>query len=73
MKSVAWILIPALALLTTTVSLADTVFVDNLDDGAFGTGSLDDPYRSLQFAIDHAVDGDVLPAGTARNTEPTWR
>ncbi len=60
MKSVAWILVPALALLTTTVSLADTVFVDDLDDGAFGTGSLDDPYRNLQFAIDHAVDGDVL-------------
>lgn len=59
MKSVAWILVPALALLTT-VALADTVFVDDLDDGAFGTGSLDDPYRSLQFAIDHAVDGDVL-------------
>ena len=60
MKSVAWILVPALALLTTTVSLADTVFVDDLDDGALGTGSLDDPYRNLQFAIDHAVDGDVL-------------
>ena len=60
MKSVAWILVPALALLTTTVSLADTVFVDDLDDGAFGTGSLDDPYRNLQIAIDHAVDGDVL-------------
>ncbi len=59
MKSVAWILVPALALLTT-VSLADTVFVDDLDDGAFGTGSLDDPYRNLQIAIDHAVDGDVL-------------
>ena len=60
MKGVAWTLVPALALLTTTASLADTVFVDDLDDGQSGAGSLDDPYRDLQSAIDHAVDGDVL-------------
>ena len=59
MKSVAWIVVPALALLAT-VSLADTVFVDDLDDGASGTGSLDNPYRNLQSAIDHAANGDVL-------------
>ncbi len=59
MKSVAWIVVPALALLTT-VSFADTVFVDDLDDGASGTGSLHDPYRDLQSAIDHAANGDVL-------------
>ena len=39
---------------------AATIFVDDLGDGAPGTGAPDDPYRALQFAIDAADDGDVL-------------
>jgi hypothetical protein len=45
---------------------ARTLFVDDVGDGARGTGAKGDPFRSLQDAIDEAHDGDlvVLAAGT---------
>lgn len=39
---------------------ATTLFVDDLGDGSAGIGTVDDPYRALQLAIDAAADGDVL-------------
>ena len=44
----------------------DDIFVDDLDDGATGDGTEDNPFRSLQDAIDHAEDGLTLrvAAGT---------
>ena len=41
-------------------SHAATLHVDDLGDGATGTGAVDDPFRDLQAAIDAASDGDVL-------------
>jgi hypothetical protein len=35
-------------------------FVESLEDGAVGAGTMEDPYRDLQTAIDLASDGDVL-------------
>jgi hypothetical protein len=39
---------------------AATISVDDLGDGARGTGSEADPFRDLQSAIDAALDGDVI-------------
>ena len=39
---------------------AETLYVDDLGDGAAGTGTEADPFRDLQSAIDAARDGDVL-------------
>jgi hypothetical protein len=49
-----------------------TWYVDDLDDGATGSGSSDDPFRQLQTAIDSAASGDriVLEEGT-HLAEPT--
>jgi len=37
-----------------------THYVDDLDDGQTGTGTLDDPFRDLQDAIDAAGDGEII-------------
>jgi len=37
-----------------------TLYVDDLGDGEVGTGTADDPFRSLQDAIDAAADGDTI-------------
>ncbi len=47
-------------LLAASASRGATVFVDDVGDGARGTGTGDDPYRDLQVAIDAAADGDVI-------------
>jgi parallel beta-helix repeat protein len=47
-------------LLAASASQGATVFVDDVGDGARGTGRGDDPYRDLQVAIDFAADGDVI-------------
>jgi hypothetical protein len=39
---------------------AATVVVDDVGDGRTGAGTVADPYRDLQTAIDAAADGDVL-------------
>ena len=36
------------------------LFVDDLGDDATGSGSKADPFRKLQTAIDHALDGDTI-------------
>ncbi len=35
-------------------------YVDDIGDGRTGSGTADDPYRDLQYAIDAAADGDTL-------------
>lgn len=50
----------AAALLFATPSAGAVIFVENLEDGAVGAGTMSDPYRDLQAAIDLASDGDVL-------------
>jgi hypothetical protein len=50
----------AAALLVASPSSADIHHVEDLADGAVGTGTMEDPYRDLQTAIDLASDGDVL-------------
>ena len=37
-----------------------TWYVDDLGDGKAGSGSEDDPFRDLQYAIDFAEDGDKI-------------
>jgi hypothetical protein len=37
-----------------------TWYVDDLKDGKVGVGSVDDPFRELQTAIDRASDGDII-------------
>jgi parallel beta-helix repeat protein len=49
-----------LVVLPAGVAHAATLYVDDLDDDAGGTGSIQDPFRDLQDAIDRAADGDVL-------------
>ena len=39
---------------------ATVLYVDDLDDGAVGTGTADDPFRALQAAIDAAEDGVTI-------------
>jgi hypothetical protein len=53
-------LVLAMHALTPATSTAGTVYVDDLGDGAPGSGSRDDPYRDLQDAIDGAANEDVL-------------
>ncbi|MFH1688788.1 MAG: right-handed parallel beta-helix repeat-containing protein [Candidatus Eisenbacteria bacterium] len=48
------------ALLIASPSLGAVSFVEDLGDGAVGAGTMEDPYRDLQTAIDLASDGDVL-------------
>jgi hypothetical protein len=55
-KLIAIAVLPLLA----GVACAATLHVDDLGDGAMGTGTTDDPFRDLQVAIDTAADGDVL-------------
>jgi hypothetical protein len=50
----------ALLAFVPPVARATTVYVDDLGDGAAGTGTDDDPFRDLQLAIDSASDGDVI-------------
>lgn len=47
-------------LLLLESSLSETIFVGDFDDGNRGAGLRDDPYRSLQKAIDEAEDLDTL-------------
>lgn len=55
-------LVLSLAVLLTAggVGHAGTLYVDDVGDGATGTGTEDNPFRDLQSAIDAASDGDVL-------------
>jgi hypothetical protein len=46
--------------LATGPAGAATLYVDDLGDGAAGTGTPAHPFRDLQSAIDAASDGDVL-------------
>jgi hypothetical protein len=48
------------AALTAAAAAAGTLYVDDLGDGAAGTGTEADPFRDLQAAIEKASDGDVL-------------
>jgi hypothetical protein len=50
----------AAALALGSCAHAATIHVDDLGDGARGTGSEADPFRGLQEAIDAAADGDVI-------------
>ncbi|MEE2828040.1 MAG: hypothetical protein VX498_02535, partial [Myxococcota bacterium] len=38
----------------------ENLYVDDLGDGEVGDGSSADPYRSLQDAVDAAVDGQTI-------------
>lgn len=48
------------AALAAGAAQAATIYVDDLADGAVGTGTEADPFRDLQTAIDAAAEGDVL-------------
>ena len=37
-----------------------TLYVDDIDDGAVGSGTISDPYRGLQDALDAAQDGSTV-------------
>lgn len=50
----------AAVLLVAAPSPGAMSFVESLEDGAVGAGTMEDPYRDLQTAIDLASDGDVL-------------
>jgi len=43
-----------------TAQPSETWYVDDLDDGKVGSGSVDDPFRDLQTAVDSAEDGDQI-------------
>jgi hypothetical protein len=48
------------AIVAAAAAGAATLYVDDLGDGAVGTGTEEDPFRDLQAAIETASDGDVL-------------
>ncbi len=48
------------ALLLAAPAAGTVIFVEDLGDGAVGAGTMEEPYRDLQTAIDLASDGDVL-------------
>jgi len=51
----------ALSLLALTVPAgAATIHVEDVGDGAAGTGTAADPFRDLQLAIDAAAQGDIV-------------
>ena len=41
-------------------AFGEAVFVDDLDDGRAGKGTVSNPYRDLQKAFDYAGDGDTV-------------
>ena len=54
-----WILISMLLGFFTAVK-GETWYVDDVGDHKIGSGSEDDPFRDLQYAIDFAEDGDRI-------------
>lgn len=60
----AAIVIVLLALLSSCAERIDysepVIFVSGLNDGRIGSGTVYDPYRSLETAIDSAVDGSII-------------
>ena len=54
------VLFVAALLATGSWSNAETLYVDDIGDGATGTGAAADPFRDVQPAIDAASDGDIL-------------
>jgi parallel beta-helix repeat protein len=50
----------AVIALATVTARSTTIYVDDLGDGAIGVGTKEEPFRDLQFAIDRALDGDII-------------
>ncbi len=50
----------AVLALTATSVPCKTLYVDDLGDGLSGNGTVENPYRDLQHAVDEAEDGDVI-------------
>jgi len=50
----------ALILVLSTAVRSETIFVDDLDEQVRGEGSLANPFRDLQVALDQASQGDTV-------------
>jgi poly-gamma-glutamate synthesis protein (capsule biosynthesis protein) len=59
-KLIATILFSFIFLGLPSVLLAGVLYVDDLGDGQVGSGSANDPFRDLQFAIDSATEWDRI-------------
>jgi hypothetical protein len=50
----------AIIALAAVTARSTTIYVDDVGDGAIGLGIREEPFRDLQFAIDRALDGDII-------------
>jgi hypothetical protein len=54
-----FLIVAALLMFSATI-MAETIFVDDLEDNVRGEGTMLEPYRDLQIALDNSSSGDTV-------------